>query len=620
VSALCADEVDIDSLLDNIEKKTDLSSKTKLENGGISLVYTRDELNRMQAKNLNDVLKTAYLFGYAENRYGLPDPYNMGTNHPYVSSSIRVFVDNQELTTGLYGSGFILYGDMDIGFVDHIEIYSGNPTYEYSTESTFVLIKLYSKKALKDEGSGVSANVGSYGDSFVSLYSSHELEDEWSYFAYASYSNDIRKKYNSFDTELSKDKTTSHAFVSFADDNNRILFDAIVQDRDTFMDLSMDATPEKADMKCTFLHVGYDGEYDNFSYLISYDMMNIDSNFKDDVTPKPPAYIFPLESLEVNSESYIISAELKHNYVTESNKLITGIKYRYKGFDYEKVEANYVDARRVKNKDQTVGTIFFENQYSIEENSILTTGVSFSSVQNSHSEQDDDLWMYRIGHTYTTQEMIFKTIYSHMELSLDPYMVDAYGTYITPGKKNITRQNIFMEDIIYEKSDNRFETILSYMITHDHLMPDPQSGLLYNYNDDINVLDATFRWTLDYNQFDQLYSTASISYISNVPNVEDIRKYELSIRGLNTYNKFDIFNELIYNKNDKDGENYYDYNAGVIYHYNDDLSISAKGINIFNSSHTTTFYRVDPQTFQKESPLKISPIDQHFMLGMEYLF
>jgi len=152
INSLSADESEIDDLLNSISAKDDLSQKTKLENAGISYVYTREDIQRMQAHSLKDILKSAYPFSYSENNYGLPDPYTMGVNIPFMSSSMRVYIDDQEITPGLYGSGMIIYGDMDVDFIDHIEIYSGNPTFEFSIEPAFTIIKLYSKNAQRDGG------------------------------------------------------------------------------------------------------------------------------------------------------------------------------------------------------------------------------------------------------------------------------------------------------------------------------------------------------------------------------------------------------------------------------------------------------------------------------------
>jgi len=617
LNILSAEETDIDAILGNIEKKTDLSSKTKLENGGISTIYTRDDLIRMQAKTLKDLLKSLYPVGYTENKYGLSDPYFLGTNHPFVSSSMRIFIDNQELSAGLYGSGMILYGNIELNFIDHVEIYTGNPTYEFSTEPTFILIKLYSKKAQKDAGSKLSAQVGNFGDSLFSFYNSAELDKGWSYFAYASQNNDKRKKYISHSTELSRDTQTTHVFASIYDDNNKILIDAGKVVKDTFIDQSLDATPQDATMKYDSLHIGYNGEHKNFSYLLSYDYLHAKTNFSDDVTPLTQK--LPVASFDTKSKSYVISSELKYSYKTEVNKLITGLKYRYKGFKYDTIVLNGFNLPRTGNTYQTIATAFVENQYSLQKNSIITTGVSASQVHNNNSAQDyDNLLMYRVGHTYTTQNFVLKSIYSHVELTLDPYLVNSI--FIVPGKKDITKQNLFLEDIIYQKESNKYELILSLLRTKNQLMPNLQSGLLENYSKTLEVKSALLKWTHEYNQFDKLYVSGEYDNFANIPLINRLNQYRVTARNLNTYKKFDFFNELLYFRDSAQNENFYDFGTGVIYHANEDLSVSLKATNILNRAQTTSYSRVNPQTFQSEEPLKISPIDRHIMLSIEYLF
>lgn len=617
---LNAEELDIESLLDKIEKKTDLSSKTKLENGGISTIYTREDLRRMQAKTLKDILKSLSPIGYTENKYGLSDPYFMGTVHPFVSSSIRVFIDDQELSNGLYGSGMVTYGNVELDFIDHVEIYTGNPTYEFSTEPTYILIKLYSKTASKDAGSKLSMQVGNFADSFFSLYNSAELDKDWSYFAYASQNKDNREKHTSHEVELSRDAQTTHVFASFQNQNNKFLIDASRVNKDTFIDQSLDATPQDAQMEYDSLHIGYNGEYENLSYLISYDYLNSKTKFSDDVMPLAAMnFMFPVMSLDSDSKSFVLSSELKYTYTTHSNSFITGVKYRYKGFKYDTILLNGFDLPRSGHTKQTIATAFVENQYSLQENSIITTGVSASRVQNNNSVQDDDLLMYRVGHTYTTQNFVIKSIYSHVELTLDPYLVNSF-ILITPGKKDITKQNLFLENIIYQRGDNRYELVASLLQSQNQLVPNMQSGLLENYSENIEVKSALLKWTHEYNQFDKLYMDVEYDYLSNIPVVDTIKQYRATLRSLNTYKNFDFFNELLYFRDTLSKENFFDYGLGIIYHANEDLSVSIKATNILNRAQATSYQRVDPQTFQNQESLQISPVDRHIMLRVEYLF
>jgi iron complex outermembrane receptor protein len=618
--SLGADEIDIDNLLSDIEKKTDLSEKTKLQNSGVSTIYTRNDLIRMQARNLKDIIKSTYPIGYTENIYGIPDPQTMGTVHPFMSSNVRIFIDNQEISTGMFGSGLVIYGDMNIDFVDHIEIYNGSPTYEFSTEPTYTLIKLYSKKASKDGGSKVTLSAGNFGDSFFSAYHAEELDNDWSYFAYISQNNDKRQKYESHGSDLSRDKTRTHIFASFGKEDHKILIDAISQDRDTFMDQSLDATPTNAQMQYDSLHIGYDGKYNDFSYLLSYDFLKTKGDFSDNVSPLPPSYLLPVASLESASQSYVLNGEIKHKYKTESNNLVTGLKYRYKGFKYSKILRNGFDLPTTGHTKQTIATAFIENKYAITDNAIFSTGLSYSQVKNNNSVQNDDLIMYRLGYTHTTEHWIFKTICSRMETSLDPYLVNGYGIYITEGKKDTTEHSTFMQNIIYEKGKHKYELIFGKVTSRNQLIADPITGLLDNYSQDIITLNTLLNWTFTYNKFDTLYLNVGYTKSRNLPIINKNKEYISTLRNLNTYGKFDIFNEIFYFKSESDNINYYDYSAGIIYHHTDDLSISLKGTNILDKAPKTLYSRRDPITFQAQTPLAISAIDRHIMLTLEYSF
>ena len=605
---------EIFNLLDNIEKKTDLSEKTKLENGGVSFIFTRDDLERMQAKSLKDILKTTYPFGYNENKYGKPDPLTFSTDALFVSSMMRVFIDNQEITNGLYGSGISVIGDIDIGFVDHIEVYTQNPTYEYSTEATFVLVKLYTKVAQKDEGSKVELNYSSYGANRVSGYHAQEL-DKWSYLTYISQTNLKRQEYNSHDTVLSRDKKRSHIVSSWYNDSNRILLQAIKSKDDSFMSKSKDATPIDASSNMDFLHIGYDTKIDNLSFLTTYDYMMNSSYFKDNI---------PSLTMESKLSSYVLTTELKYDYITSSNKLVVGGKYRYKKYNLDNRILNGITLTKPDNDTQTIATSFIENQYSLDDNSILTTGLSYSQVKNNNSNQNDNLLMYRLGHTYTTHDLVFKTIGSHVEMSLDPYLVDN-TSYMTAGSKDVQSLDSILEHITYEHEQNKYELLLTHLKSKNYLVPTMPTMLLDNHDKDVLTKGILARYSLNYNKYDKFFTTISYMKKENLPIVNKIDIYTAVIRNLNSYNQFDIFNEVAFYRDSDIKKNFYDYSMGIKYHYSKDFTISLKGENLFNKAKETIYNRVDVTTLSNpipslETPLSISPIDRRITINLEYLF
>jgi len=610
--------LNVSDLLDNIEKKTDLSQKTKLENGGVSFIFTRDDLERMQAKSLKDVLKTTYPFGYNENIYGRPDPLTFGTTAPFLSSMMRIFIDNQEVTAGIYGSGIAILGDIDLGFVNHIEVYTQNPTYEYSTEATMVLVKIYTRVAQKDEGGKVELNYGSYGSSGVNGFFSQEL-DEWSYFSYISHSDINRKKYYSNASELSRDRDRTHILTSLYNDNNRILVQGIRSKEDAFIGKSIDATPIKNTNDLSYLHVGYDGKSSDVSFLATYDYISDEHSFLDDIGL--------ISSREVKLHSHIATAELKYDYITSSNKLVTGLKYRYKKYDYDKRYINGISQPKILNTSQTIATVFLENQYSLEENSILTFGISTSEVKNNNSPMDADILMYRVGHTYTTDNWVFKTIGSHVEIPLDPYLVKSPNSYTANANMKAQSLDTIIENIIYTNKNNKYELIFGRFRSENYVVPTAPYMRLDNYSGNIRSIGAHFRWTHEYNRFDKFFVSFGYTRKGNMPFPlpDTVSDYIGVLRDIKTYEKFDIFNELLYFRDSIDSKNFYDYSAGVKYHHSEDFTISIKGENLFDKSRVTKFNRVDVTTLANpmpsfDTPIEVSSIDRKVTLSLEYLF
>lgn len=622
INALLANE-ELDNLLSDIEHKTDLSEQTKIQNAGISQVFTRDDIRRMQARYLKDILKSSYFTKYFENRFAIPDPLVQGYETiPFNSSTIRVYIDNQEITAGTYGSGIVIYGDLDIGFADHIEIYTQTPTYEYSTETTITLIKIYSKSIKKDEGVKVEVNTASYGASRFSASFASELNEDWSQFTYISLDNLNRQKIDSFSKTLSRDKKTLHLFSSIQNENQRVLIDITNQKKDSFMGISLDATPTKSEIDFESIHLGYDTDIDNFSFLLTYDYSFTDFVFEDDVNPissAPFNGLYPYKNQYTKTKSEVYTANLKYNFKTDTNKITTGIKYRLKNYENKVLILNDITIPKVPNDSQSVTTIFIEDKYSIYDNHILTLGLQYSGVSNNHSKQDDDLYMYRLAYTFLKDEWISKSIISHTEVSLEPYMVDSQ-LYLTPGIKKPQEADYITQDIIYEDDNSIYEIVFGFIQLKNALLLDISTNLLDNYDKNLYITSALFRWTYNYNKYDKLFCSFDYKDTRNLYDLGVIRDYTAAIRNLNTYKKFDFFSELLYNKTNIDSKNYYDLTLGLIYNYNNNLSISIKGTNLFYNAESTSFTRIDPKTLKTLDPLSVSPIDRKITLSLEYLF
>ncbi len=624
-TVLSAEDLKIEDILNALPIKDDLSNKTKIENGGISYIYTREDLRKMQAHTLKDILKSTYPFGYSENRFGLPDPNYNGGFLPFSSSNIRIYIDDQEITNGLYGSGIIIYGDMDIDFVDHVEVYSGNPTFEFSSESAFTIIKLYSKIAQKDEGSKINMGLGSRGSTYLYGYNTKELENGWSYFTYLSSINNNRTKYHHDTSELSRDKNTVHIFTSIYNDDNKILLDGMVQNRDIFIANSIFGTPKNSSADIDYFHMGYNGKKGGLSYLVTFDEYDGKSTFVDEnsdiikILDSKYNLTIPYDAfLDFVSQSYTVG--VKYNIKTIKNNFLVGLKYRYKHFTFDDTIIN--DEKKPDNKhdEQKIATAFFENQFTIDNNKIFTLGATLVDIQNNNSNQNDDLFSYRTGYTYTNKNIVSKTVFSHIETTLDPYLVNNSMYLAYPDKKiSTTKHDIFMENLKYKKGDNLFEFIASYILLDDKLLYNSE-GKLDTYTETIEMKSILTRYVKEYNTLDKLEITMGYNHIDNLPRIDRLDQYAITLRHFYTYQKFDFFNEFLFYRDDMEKKNYCDYTMGITYRKSEDLSFTLKGTNLFDRAREAKYGVLSPEDITQQTLLSISPIDRNIVFTVEYTF
>ena len=136
---------DIDEMLDLYRKSSDLSQKTKNESLGHLTVYTRDDIERMQAHTLGELLNSLRSFRYKENMLGLPDVLHTDPSL-YASDTVKIFINDHEITSAFAGSGLFIYGNIELGFVDHVEIYEGSTSTAVNSEPAIVTITLFMHK------------------------------------------------------------------------------------------------------------------------------------------------------------------------------------------------------------------------------------------------------------------------------------------------------------------------------------------------------------------------------------------------------------------------------------------------------------------------------------------
>ncbi|MEN8302867.1 MAG: hypothetical protein ABFQ64_02200, partial [Campylobacterota bacterium] len=224
-------------------QESELSKKTKDESAGNLVVYTREDLDRMQVESLKDLLKSLRFFSYSENRLAQPDVLNQDPIS-YYSKGIRMYLNENELLSPIAGSGLILFGDMEMDFIDHVEVYIGFPSFEFGVEPATVVIRLYSKTAKHDEGGRVKAMLGSYGTNKQNVYYTNE-EDGLSYFIYANRTDDKKDTYTHDGETLRRDLRTNRFYGSLSTENHSVELHALKSEGDMFLTSAVGNVPRE---------------------------------------------------------------------------------------------------------------------------------------------------------------------------------------------------------------------------------------------------------------------------------------------------------------------------------------------------------------------------------------
>ncbi len=602
----------IEGLLEDIEKKNDLSKKTKLENSGYSTIYTRNDLDMMQVKYLRDILKYSF-DGYSESRYGLPNPLNIG-NIPFSSSLVRVFIDDQEITTSMYGSGLILTGDLDLSFVDHIEVYTHSTSFVFSTEPTSTLIRMFSKKADRDGGGSVKVEVSSRGGSTQNIQYI-DTYNEMQYLARASYSNDERKTYATSEDDLNRDVKRYNLFASARSETDAFLLNASKSDKGGWLGPSLDTSLNTSTISFKDAHVGYAKSLGDFKLSLAYDTL------KDHVlyaaTPLMMYGITPINRFESESDSSVITTEMKYTKQIDHHHFIAGLKYRYKAFELDKIQMNGIDMPLYGHTRQAVGSAFVEDSYAMYDNLILTLGLQASQVKNNGNVEDDTVSMGRAGITYTTDNWTSKSFVFHNESYADPYLINSFYVLSAIPKNQVT--DTLAQEIKYEKDASLYEFFISYSwVDNAFFMND--TGLIDTALKQSTYLNQLLRYTYFYGNVDKISLAYMYQNIDHAGYQTTFENHHITVRHQHRFGKFDFFEELFLGRNIKEHQTSYDVTLGLRYHVNDDFSFTLKGQNLLNKAEKQYFSTVDISTFQPTEPFGAPVQERMVVLGFEWLF
>jgi len=603
---------DVNSILEEYNQKNALSQKTIDENKGHLVLFTREKLERMHAKTLKDVFKTTPVVYYHENRLALPDPLTSGGIEAYRSNFIRLYVDGVEITQGWMGSGVVLYGDVNIDFVDHIEFYYAIPSFESSVEPAYLTIFLYSKDPKRDSGGKLDLIGGSRGYNSQSI-SYGEQRKDLSYMVNFSHTDAQRDTVdNGTFNPLSRDFERTQLFSYVKNEDQIFHLQVMKKNTDSFAGMSWDATPLVSDIDYLNVHMDYGIDLGEFwRAQIAYDWLKTDMAQADEL-PLLWRDALGANTFDGKYKNSTYTAELTYKETIGNNRITAGIKGRYKALDSF---TNYgIDALRSPLTTETIASVFFQDQYALDDRQLLTLGISYNNISRNGGIENDDLLQLRLGYIYNSDQWSYKAYLYRTQFSLEPLV-----RYLDPSTyQDVALQTTvgISQEVSYRKDKYNFRLMLNLFQDEDGIVQndiiDPSGDTKYFFT----IFNYDYNFDRN-NKVDLQLYYAHYKDIFNLDKLEDTSGY---LSSFNTYESFDFYNGIVWHRTSLDRKNYFDLTSSVSWNIDADLTFTLKGDNLLNKAKKSDLFRLSPLRGIPLKPLNVSPIDQRITIELEYLF
>ena len=319
----------MDQLLKTYKTESELSQITKSESAGFVDTYTREDLEKMQARTLMDIFKLFTIPNVSRTSNNIAY-FTKPTNYTMPNSAIRLYINDHDMAASSYGSDALMWSNMSLDHIDHIVVYKSSSSIEFGNEPGTVIIKLYTKQAEREEGGKVRAMIDQKGSHTLNAYFGHTTRQGLSYLFYASTENEKRDKYYNQNHELNSDQTNENIYVNLFYKHWRFEAAHYKKQTNSFLGLGKEHTPSGDGLDADHNYLHLTKEFDNNLKLqIAYDILNFDANYYD-VNGIYAGSAGFVKSYNMNYKDKVLSLICDKIFYFGKNKLLVGGFYKKK--------------------------------------------------------------------------------------------------------------------------------------------------------------------------------------------------------------------------------------------------------------------------------------------------
>jgi len=613
-SLLFSEDLVLDNLLKEYEDSESLYKKTKKESAGFLLVYSREDLERMQAFSLRDVLKTVRMYTMQLQSVGVTRIQKAGQGKAALPP-IKLYIDDFEVTSVAQGNALDMYGEMDIYFVDHIEIYQGGSSIAFGNSPGSMVIRLYSKEPSRENSSSAQLSVDSKSGIDMRAVSAGTM-GEYEYLLYADGSKTDFDKYTRNNQELSRDSKRYQAhFKVGKKDDFEVVLDAIASTTDIFSGMGPASTGDDSDRNYGYINATkyFDGDI-KLSVAASLETKKFFNS--DAIGIKQPDTPLLANNIDVHIESNTYKAVLDKKIIQGKHDFLIGAQFQQNRLKTKTYEGVNVTPTLGPDK-LDIYMLYLEELYNINENHLLAFSAKLDHYRDSFSKNSTE-YAIRLGYIALLADNWSTKLFAIKRYNYPNMLETTFAPPVYKPNPELDSANIYMLAGEIECNDEVHRIVFGYayqVVTDGITFSKTQKQ--YINNDETGYFNRIYvrgehKFDYDNKIVVEYYKGYKDDYASPGDGV--------LIQSFNTFGNIDIYNELVYRAGysldygagDIEMDAGYDYTLAISYSINKAIKIKAKGENLLDKASQTLIDR--------QGLVKVPAIERRGILTMEYTF
>ena len=590
---------DLQFLLDNYKLETSnlISEKTKKESLGHLVTFTQQDLEMMNANVLKDVLKTLPKISMQTNIFGISNLTYAG-NPNSTSTSMRVYIDDQEVSSVQTLSPWLLFADYPMDHISHIDIYYGESTVLLANEPAKLTVKLYTKKPYTIGGGILKNSFSSFGSRSTSMVFADELEDSSLLFMINS-SKINNPTINLKNGSVQNDSRKEYGYFAYRKNDYKISGGFATIEKDDFISLAADTVLDssKSNHKEYFVEIARNFNNSNGKTYLSYNHSDKES-FHKNVEGLLIVPIIDFDSLnstmpkqldeDLNFRKY--DAGISNIFEFDESSLFLAGAIKHKEYEIDTRNVVYLDGSTQNDvklsdlKQETIYTLLSEYSYFFNDSNILITNLKHDTYKKNSDFKDINFLTSRIGYISLLEEDLSLKLFGTKTFTPPSMFEIDFATKENKDLKNEDK-NIATFEIKYGDKKENISLFLNYLEIKNMILLDIDKAGYINYNDDFNATG----FSLSYEKYFDSHNKIDLNYYSYV---NSSSKYGSPRTGgtIKTYQMvgdFSFYEELIYkqrytyNKN-LEIKDSFNLSLGINYKISKDLELIFKANNILD--------------------------------------